>query len=141
MTRLVLMCIRYAGEGGQEKWLLPINFLREQTDASLALFNALEEDSGLDIETKIDLLHRLCMSLFFPTTYESSDTPDFHRPINSFFLCRNLLAHENGRFNRPRVITPRINHIDYILRLVASHHISLTSKASNKCPTVYVPRL
>lgn len=136
MTRLVLMCIRYAGEGGSAKWRLPIRFLQEQTNASMALLEALREDSRLDVESKIECLHQLCMSLFFPTTHESSDIPEFHRPINAFFLCRNILPNENGRFNQPRAITPQINHIDYILRLVASHHILLTSLSTEASPTV-----
>ena len=65
----------------------------------------------------------LFSSLFFPQDDpEEKAKQGWHSPINCFFLATNL--QEDGRFNDASAAAPKINHIDYILRLIASKELS-----------------
>jgi len=124
-ARFIYMTLRYTELSPSEEVPLQINFLPSQVHAAKALHTLLhnQDDSRIDTESAKQLIHALLSSLFFPQDgSHEKGAVGRHSPINCFFLATSL--EDNGKFQPPQSVTPRINELDFVLRLVACKHLT-----------------
>ena len=123
------MTLRYTQLSPGEDTPLQITFLPSQIQAANDLHSLLHDQpySTVDKEDAEQLIHVLLSSLFFPQD-SSHEIEEVGRknPVNCFFLATSLQG--DGKFKVPQSVTPRINEIDFILRLVACQELALSNK-------------
>lgn len=125
-AKFLYMTLRYTQLSPSEDTPLKITFLPSQLQAAKALHTLLDRRrySAVDKPESKQLIHALLSSLFFP--HDSSheiDAQGPHSPVNCFFLAISL--QDNVTFKPPQSLTPRINEISFILRLVACQQLAL----------------
>jgi len=130
-VKLLLMTLRYTRLQSSEAEVLPLDicFLPSQIEAAGMLhdvFHGLSYDE-VDEDQADQSIQRLFASLFFPQEDQLEiETQGRHAPINCFFLATNVSP--RGQFRPAQNVTPEVNHIDFILRLVASKELASSTK-------------
>jgi hypothetical protein len=124
-ARFIYMTLRYTECSPSEDVPLKIIFLPSQVHAATALHTLLhnKDYSTIDTELAKELIHTLLSSLFFPQDgSHEKGAVGRHNPINCFFLATSI--QDNGKFRPPQSVTPRINEMDFVLRLVACQELA-----------------
>ena len=124
-TKLLLMTLRYTNLPSEDR-PLEICFLPSQEEAANVLHGIFHHRpcNTVDEIEAMESIQGLFASLFFPQV--QSETQGRHSPLHCFFLAASL--RRTGQFKPARSLTPLINHVDYILRLIACKELENSTK-------------
>ena len=119
------MTLRYITYSPSENLPLEIHFLPSQEGAACVLhdvFHGWSHDKVNENQAN-QSIQWIFASLFFPQDdHKIIAMQGHHMPINCHFLAMNLK--KGGQFKSAPALLPQINHIDYILWLVACQRAS-----------------